>query len=274
MKDRLMGAFFVVVYTLLMWILPLPFYHLLVYLLGVFAINEVLSISGFGRFQTAVLLIFSLLFLVFVKIPEIVKLLSGIYSDLALSFFTGSFISYLLMISPAILTLSLFVYVLIVDGSVSKDFFVVLSFLIYTVFGIFSLAALSKPVFLLLISVVWSTDTFAYLTGKYFGKRRLAPAVSPKKTVEGSFGGSILGTAVSYIVALKLAVLPSGVFTALFLLVLTVVAQLGDLLESALKRNFNVKDSGNVIPGHGGILDRIDSALAVAPVLFVVGGGR
>ena len=125
---------------------------------------------------------------------------------------------------------------------------------------------------MLLISIVWSTDTFAYLVGKYFGRRKLIPSVSPKKTIEGSIGGSVAGTLVSYPIAVKLSLFPAGFLTLLLLFLLTVVSQIGDLFESSLKRVFGVKDSGNIIPGHGGILDRIDSTLAVAPVLFVLGG--
>jgi len=174
--------------------------------------------------------------------------------------------------SFSFLILSLFTYALISDGTVDKNLLTALSFFVYLTFGVLSLAGLSKPLLLLLISIVWSTDTFAYLIGKRFGKRKLIPSVSPKKTVEGSLGGSLAGTVISYAVAVKLSLLHPGFLTFLFLFILTVVSQVGDLFESSLKRAFGVKDSGSIIPGHGGVLDRIDSTLAVAPVLFVVGG--
>ena len=121
--------------------------------------------------------------------------------------------------------------------------------------------------------MVWSTDTFAYLVGKYFGRKRVVPSISPKKTLEGFVGGSFFGTITSLAVShyLNLLNLPLPSLFLLFFF-LTLASQLGDLLESGFKRFFNVKDSGSLIPGHGGVLDRLDSTLAVAPIIFVVGG--
>ena len=272
MKERLVGALIVFLYTLMLFLVPRPFYYLLIYFIGALSVIELFTLSRLERYQTVALLIFSLLFLLFIYIPQLIKILSYFYTNLAISFYSGSFLSSLLMLSPLLISLSLFTYALILDGTVDKNFFVVLAFFIYLTFGLLSVAGLSKKLLLLLISIVWSTDTFAYLVGKYFGRTKLIPAVSPKKTVEGSIGGSLVGTAISYVFAVKLSVLHSGFLTLLLLFLLTLISQIGDLFESSLKRVFGVKDSGNVIPGHGGVLDRIDSTLAVAPVLFILGG--
>ncbi|MEO1289368.1 MAG: phosphatidate cytidylyltransferase [Chloroflexota bacterium] len=122
------------------------------------------------------------------------------------------------------------------------------------------------------IYCTWGTDTLAYLIGNMFGKTKLAPVLSPKKTVEGAIGGIIAGT------LLPLGVLHQGdiditfVVTVMFFIA-TLAAIVGDLLESVVKRYFGVKDSHipgfNVIPGHGGVLDRIDSTLLVAPVFYI-----
>lgn len=272
MKERLVGALIVFLYTLMLFLVPRPFYYLLIYFMGALSVIELFTLSRLERYQTVALLIFSLLFLLFIYIPQLIKLLSYFYTNLAISFYSGSFLSSLLMLSPLLISLSLFTYALILDGTVDKNFFVALAFFIYLTFGLLSVAGLSKKLLLLLISIVWSTDTFAYLVGKYFGRTKLIPAVSPKKTVEGSIGGSLVGTVISYVFAVKLSVLPSGFLTLLLLFLLTLISQIGDLFESSLKRVFGVKDSGNVIPGHGGVLDRIDSTLAVAPVLFILGG--
>lgn len=118
----------------------------------------------------------------------------------------------------------------------------------------------------------WLTDTFAYFTGRAFGKHKLAPVISPKKTVEGSVGG-IIGTALSmalygFIVGRFTAFVPS--YPALIGLGLAcgVISQLGDLSMSAIKREYNIKDYGNIMPGHGGIMDRFDSVLFVAPLVY------
>lgn len=130
-----------------------------------------------------------------------------------------------------------------------------------------------------LFCVVWIGDTAALYVGKSYGRRKLAPAVSPNKTWEGSIA-SVVASILITLFLIFLASLfakrgssalayPGSVFHWLLLaIVLNVVAQLGDLAESALKRGAGVKDSGTLLPGHGGILDRIDALLLAAPVLW------
>ncbi|WP_076386853.1 phosphatidate cytidylyltransferase [Kaistella chaponensis] len=121
-------------------------------------------------------------------------------------------------------------------------------------------------VFFLFI-LIWSSDTFAYFTGKFFGKHKMAPKISPKKTWEGFAGGVVLTLILGFFVEKYFPELRGnwmvvGVLVAVF-------GPLGDLVESQLKRNFGVKDSGNIIPGHGGILDRLDSLIICAPVVYL-----
>jgi phosphatidate cytidylyltransferase len=114
---------------------------------------------------------------------------------------------------------------------------------------------------LTVILVTWLNDTGAYLVGRSFGRHKLAPAVSPKKTIEGALGG--VGAAILTALAAE-AIFGLGLSlggAALFGLVLAVVGQVGDLAESLVKRQAGVKDSGTLIPGHGGVLDRIDALL-------------
>lgn len=112
--------------------------------------------------------------------------------------------------------------------------------------------------------LVWTNDTFAYLTGRLLGKTPLFERVSPKKTWEGTIGGILLTIAAGYVISLF-----STNYGFTFWLVsgglIAVCAILGDLLESVFKRSLNIKDSGNILPGHGGILDRFDAALFAAP---------
>jgi phosphatidate cytidylyltransferase len=118
---------------------------------------------------------------------------------------------------------------------------------------------------LVLLAGVWSFDTGAYLVGRAIGRRPFLPWISPKKTLEGVLGGMVVATVV---VALVLAISGSSPLEALVLgPLLGAVAQAGDLAESLLKRAAGVKDSGTLLPGHGGILDRVDSILFAAPVL-------
>lgn len=115
--------------------------------------------------------------------------------------------------------------------------------------------------------LIWSSDTFAFLTGKFFGKHKMAPKISPKKTWEGFAGGVVLTLVLSFFVERYFPELRGNWMVVGFLI--SVFAPLGDLVESQLKRSFGVKDSGNIIPGHGGILDRLDSFIICAPVVYL-----
>jgi phosphatidate cytidylyltransferase len=122
--------------------------------------------------------------------------------------------------------------------------------------------------------VIWASDTGAYYIGSSLGKHKLYPKISPKKSVEGLIGGMLAAAGVALLC--RAWFLPAvGVLEAAVLgLVLAVAGTLGDLVESLFKRSVGVKDSGNLIPGHGGILDRMDSMLFAAPVLYYYLGMR
>lgn len=118
-----------------------------------------------------------------------------------------------------------------------------------------------------LFALIWSSDSFAFFAGKLFGKHKMAPKISPKKTWEGFAGGVILTLILSFFVEKFHPDLRGNWMVVGFLI--SVFAPLGDLVESQLKRTFGVKDSGNIIPGHGGILDRLDSFIICAPVVYL-----
>jgi phosphatidate cytidylyltransferase len=124
---------------------------------------------------------------------------------------------------------------------------------------------------LFFLFMLWASDTGAYLVGSKIGRRKLAPAISPGKSIEGYFGGIMLMLIV-IIFGIWILKIPSGKWLGLVILaiVMNFFSVIGDLYESMLKRKFGVKDSGNLIPGHGGVLDRIDSWLAASPI-FALG---
>jgi phosphatidate cytidylyltransferase len=116
--------------------------------------------------------------------------------------------------------------------------------------------------------VTWFNDTAAYFTGTVFGKHKLSPRISPQKSIEGAIGGLAGGLIGSFVMAL---IFHKPVVLLLILGALVVVAgQIGDLIESIMKRNAGVKDSGFFLPGHGGLLDRFDSLLLAAPVVYFI----
>lgn len=125
-------------------------------------------------------------------------------------------------------------------------------------------------IILFLFACVWGADTFAYFTGKLVGGPKLWPAVSPKKTWSGFIGGLIGACALTSLVLWFFGY--SFSFTSFMLtLVLGIAAQAGDLFESSIKRKFDVKDSGKIIPGHGGVLDRIDGLIFAGVLAFLIG---
>jgi CDP-diglyceride synthetase len=124
---------------------------------------------------------------------------------------------------------------------------------------------------LLACLITWGTDTGAFFAGRRFGSHGFFRRVSPKKTVEGAVGGTLTGIVVA-VVVVALTGLPVPVFSALLLgASVSVAAQAGDLVESLLKREAGVKDSGTIIPGHGGVLDRIDSLLFAVAMTYYWG---
>jgi phosphatidate cytidylyltransferase len=124
-----------------------------------------------------------------------------------------------------------------------------------------------------LFAVVWATDIFGYVVGRTMGGPKLAPSISPKKTWSGAIGG-MLG-AVAAALAIAIAIREASLLTALTLgITLSVLAQAGDLLESQLKRRFAAKDASGLIPGHGGVMDRLDGFLAAAVAMALFGIAR
>jgi len=150
--------------------------------------------------------------------------------------------------------------------------FVLMSSL-YAGFGFYYMAVTrlspeGLPILFFVLVLIWMTDSGAYFIGKSFGKKKLWPDISPNKTVEGAVGGilSALVVALIFHAVYPLFHLPQALLIAL---VTSVFAQVGDLVESALKRHYEVKDSGQLLPGHGGILDRCDSWIFVFPILHL-----
>ena len=147
--------------------------------------------------------------------------------------------------------------------------FVLVSAAVTAIFSVWD----SSPWWLMyLFLVVWGADSGAYFVGRKLGKRKLAPHVSPNKSIEGLFGGVFVSAVIIIVVeAVYLDLTIAQHILFLILSIITVFSSvLGDLLESMIKRRAGIKDSGRILPGHGGVLDRIDSLLAAAPV-FAVG---
>jgi phosphatidate cytidylyltransferase len=126
-----------------------------------------------------------------------------------------------------------------------------------------------KEILFWLLSIVWAADTGAYIFGRLIGGWKLAPVISPNKTWAGFIGGIILASIFGSLIALLLMLEASITMLALSAFI-GALSQIGDLVESWFKRYFEVKDTGNIIPGHGGLLDRVDGLLMAAFVVFII----
>ncbi|QAS50967.1 phosphatidate cytidylyltransferase [Halobacillus litoralis] len=118
--------------------------------------------------------------------------------------------------------------------------------------------------------IVWATDTGAYLFGRSLGKHKLWPQISPKKTIEGSVGGIVLACIVAVLFQYFYPLDHSLIVVLLVTILVSIAGQIGDLVESAFKRHYAVKDSGKILPGHGGVLDRFDSLIFILPILHLI----
>lgn len=146
--------------------------------------------------------------------------------------------------------------------------------IIYIGFGFKSLLEtreIGLELLILVLITIWTTDICAYLFGRKIGKHKLAPNISPNKTIEGSVAGTVSAILVAGIYLYFVQIDGSNAWTLVLMALLSMAGQFGDLVESAFKRYYNTKDSGRIFPGHGGVLDRFDSMLFVFPILNLIG---
>ncbi|MCE3255591.1 MAG: phosphatidate cytidylyltransferase [Rickettsiaceae bacterium] len=185
---------------------------------------------------------------------------------LAICFFKGLF--YLLVI--AITILMTYEWIELTKPAKDKQKWQLIGFfyILLPMAAVLKLREIDSGIVLWMFSVICATDIFAYFAGKNFGGAKLMPSVSPNKTWSGLWGG----VAASMVIGFLSSFMFSGgmVFFIFISAVLSIIEQCSDLLESKFKRTFGVKDSGNIIPGHGGVLDRFDGLMLVAPIVLLL----
>lgn len=144
-----------------------------------------------------------------------------------------------------------------------------LGYILIPIYSVIKIRDNSSEILFWMFAIIWSTDIFAFFAGKILGGAKLAPKISPNKTWSGLFGGVIASMIIGFMSSFMFS---GGVLFFVFLSAfLSILEQVSDLLESKFKRIFGVKDSGNIVPGHGGVLDRMDGMMLVAPlVLFLI----
>ncbi len=142
-------------------------------------------------------------------------------------------------------------------------------YILIPLFSVYQLRIISVDVLFWMFSIIWVTDIFAYFSGRILGGKKLAPSISPNKTWSGLAGGVAASAVIGFISAF---IFPNGsvLFFVIVSVLLSLIEQASDLTESKFKRIFGVKDSGNIIPGHGGVLDRLDGVMFTAPVVLIL----
>ena len=161
---------------------------------------------------------------------------------------------------------------LIKTGTLTQKLFLQVIYLILPFYFLMNLPFIENTyhpnIIISIIFIIWTNDSFAFLVGKNFGKRKLFEKVSPKKTIEGFTGGLLFSIIAGFIIGQY-----SGIFSILDWIIIAIIVaifgSLGDLVESKFKRQAKVKDSGTIMPGHGGLLDRLDSLFFLAPFVYL-----
>lgn len=233
----------------------LPF-TVLVYLMGAIAIIELLRMKNISTISVPSLISLILLWILLVpsKYNEIFEKVNVSKVELIL-------LIVLLILSYTVITKNKFTF--------DDAGFIILSAL-YVGFGfyyIIEIRAIELTHIFYAFVVIWTTDSGAYFIGRKLGKNKLWPEISPNKTVEGFIGGIVSAVVFAIIFNLITGLFGSFIELIIITILVSIFGQIGDLVESALKRHYNVKDSGKLLPGHGGILDRFDSLLFILPIL-------
>ncbi len=210
-----------------------------------------------------------------IHLPQIPALIASIIVYFQFAVF-GS--NYLIELSLVVLTILLLIQLVFWLFSKNNTSLKQSNWLLLTGYIIFPFVFLTKlpivnnqfipSIIIGIFILIWTNDTFAYIVGKSIGKNKLFERISPKKTIEGFIGGVFFAIIASIIIA-NYVVEMSMISWIISAFMISVFGTIGDLVESKFKRIANVKDSGNIMPGHGGMLDRLDSIIFVAPFLFL-----
>lgn len=174
----------------------------------------------------------------------------------------------------SIIAMLLMIYTVLVKNKITFD---TVGFILASVFYVgvgfhyfIATREVGIPYIIFALVIVWTTDSGAYFVGRKLGKHKLWPEISPKKTIEGFVGGIVIALVATVIFQYFAQLDVNYGVLLLVAFVASIIGQLGDLVESAIKRHYGVKDSGTILPGHGGILDRFDSLIFVLPLLHFI----
>lgn len=232
-------------------------YILLFLVFGIITLREYLRLISFQFWYPYLILIGFILFFSYYKVST-----PATYVLLGITFFTGAYlIKNLFSTRIRLQTKKLKLFITV--------FYIISSFVFLTLLPSHRDNNFSPNIVAGLFVLIWTNDSFAYVVGKSFGRHKLFPSISPKKTIEGFFGGLVFACLASYFIHKFTGDLNFNIWLSLAI-VMSTLGTLGDLIESKLKREAGVKDSGTLMPGHGGLYDRLDSILFASPFIYLV----
>lgn len=239
-------------------------------IIGLFLLIVIVSKGGF-------LLLLSIYLISIIGLREFYKAMekndvSPIYS-IGYLWTTGLFINSLSIFNNLNILVTCSIIILLILTVINKDIkiqdvSITLLGMLYIPFLLFHISNLEGNIYIWLIFIIsFGTDTFAYISGNLFGKKKLCPEISPNKTIGGFIGGIIGSILLSIIFSIYFNLGPIWKIVILAI-ICSILSQLGDLVASKIKRSTGIKDYGNIMPGHGGVLDRFDSIIFTAPAIY------
>ncbi|MFS0782267.1 phosphatidate cytidylyltransferase [Bacillus sp. 1P06AnD] len=259
MKQRIITAIIAAAVFLPVVVYGGWLFTILIYLMATVGLYELLKMHKMRVLSVPSILSFVMLWLVL--IPE---LSMDVLYDMDLNKMTIILVGLLLLLAYTVFSKNAFTF---------DDVGFTVVAVLYTAMGFYYIMATRDiglvHIFFVLFTL-WATDSGAYFVGRAIGKNKLWPEISPNKTIEGALGGVVAGMAVALIFAFFTDIDMSVGRMLMLGIVIAIFGQIGDLVQSAFKRHYGVKDSGKLLPGHGGILDRSDSWLFVFPILYLL----
>ena len=256
MKERLISAFIALLLIIPFLLLGGIYFKALVVILGIIGLKEMLNLKK--------------------EIPIFPKIISYIFFIILL-IFGYSFIGNTLILNSSLflnIVIILLVSLLTFDKNYNIEdvFYIIASilFLSASFYLFIALRDISLNLFIYIILITTITDTFALLGGKKFGKTKLSPKISPNKTIEGSVCGLIVGSVIASLFYIIFISSSAFIITIIKTILLSIIGQVGDLVFSSIKRHYKIKDFSNIMPGHGGILDRLDSIIFVVIAYLII----
>ena len=229
----------------------------------------------FGIFMLIAVYEFCLL----VKLNIIIPFLFGIFTFCLATQFKTTQINDLLLLTATLFVSIKCLHLLFISKKEKIDtlskYIYTIGYVIFPFIIITKIHAYSPKIVISIFILIWTNDTFAYIVGKSIGKHKLLEKISPKKTIEGFIGGMLFSIIAGILISkFYIQPKPNYLYTSIVIwtisaIIISIFSTLGDLVESKFKRIATVKDSGNIMPGHGGILDRLDSIIFVAPFVYL-----